>query len=99
MDHETKEQFVHMNKQMNERFDAMDERFDGLVKYMEAGFRDIKMELSMIRRDLEEVKERLAVLEKRLFDNETIMAKDVLELRGRITRLEAQVRELQAHPA
>lgn len=57
---------------------------------------EITGELRMIRNELEEIKKRLNILEKRTIEDADAAAKDVVELRRRVENLEKQIKQLQA---
>ncbi|MDD2758097.1 MAG: hypothetical protein PHD72_01835 [Patescibacteria group bacterium] len=52
-------------------------------------------QISMIERELKDIKERLARLEKRTIEDADAAAEDVLELRRRVEVLEEKFRQLQ----
>ena len=56
---------------------------------------EIRGELRLIHNELEEIKKRLDILEKRTIEDADVAVKDVLELRRRVEYLEKQVKQLQ----
>jgi regulator of replication initiation timing len=88
-------QFLRLENKMDEEFKSvrneMNEGFASIRNEMDDGFSSVRSELKYIYKELEDIKKRL---EKRTFEDSSALAKEVVDLRERVQKME---KALQAH--
>jgi tetrahydromethanopterin S-methyltransferase subunit G len=77
---------------VKENFDKVDERLDKVDERLE----NMSAQLDLIQLDIADIKQKLAILEKRAREDADAVAADVLKLKKRVEALEKQVQILQA---
>lgn len=84
-----------MQSDMDASFDAVDKRFENLHQEMNERFDGVAMDIRAIRADIADIKTRLTALEKRTIEDANAAAKEILELKERLEKVERQVTQLQ----
>lgn len=75
---------------------GINKRFEDMEKHSEGQFNRVHAELALIQQDLDDIKKRLADLEKRTQEDGDVSAREVVALRKRVEVLEQQVAILHA---
>lgn len=87
MDQETKQEFEDLTLIVKESFEKVDKRFDAVDSRLD----HIDSHIFAIRQELEDIRHRLESLEQATKEDTDAFAKDILELRSRLTAAEKQI--------
>ena len=85
-------EITNLRSEMNHGFGKVDE---SLVR-IETRLDNINAQLELIHKDLEDIKARLAFLEKKVQQDGNAYAADIIKLRERVDKLERQIQQFMA---
>ena len=94
MDQEIKKEFEDLAKIIKTSFEDLEGKIVTKADF-ESGMAQLENRLTGIQSELEAIRLKLEVLEKRAKEDTGVLVKDVLELRDRLGTLEKQVKQLQ----
>jgi predicted nucleic acid-binding Zn-ribbon protein len=96
---------VHQNldKKIDNVYQKLDTKIDNVYQKLDAkidsGIASVRTDIRRLESSIDDIKERLKRLEKRSFEDEEVLAKEVVDLRKRVDFLEKEFKRLKNQPA
>lgn len=87
--------FLAVDKKFDDLETKLNKKIEGLRFEMKAEFASVRSDIRRLENSLDEIKERLAQLEKRSFEDSDALATEVVDLRKRVTILEKELQKLK----